>query len=68
MFQGKKIISFLSKKFQSPPPLTLAGGSVALQSLHPHGGAVVHDSSSVGARRLQCFKKKKQISFNFFSS
>jgi hypothetical protein len=67
MFQGKKIISFLSKNFNPPPPSMLAGGSVALQSPHPHGGAVVHDGSSVGAGRLQCFTKKKTIFYFYFS-
>jgi hypothetical protein len=65
MFQGKKIISFLSKKIQSPPPPTLVGGSVALQSPRPHGGAIVHDGSSVGAGGLQCFKKKRKKLFLF---
>jgi hypothetical protein len=66
MFQGKKIkiktyfILFLcfQKKFNPPPPPTLAGGSVALQSPRPHAGAVVHDGSCVGAGGLQCFKNK----------
>jgi hypothetical protein len=46
------------KKFNLPPLLTLAGGSVALQSPHPHGGAVEHVGSYVGAGGLQCFKEK----------
>jgi hypothetical protein len=51
----------IKKKFKifliSPPP-TMACGSVVLQHPHPHGGAVVHDGSSVGAGVLQRDEKK----------
>jgi hypothetical protein len=52
MFQEKD----KKDKIQSPPPLTMARGSVAFQSPRPHGGAIVHDGSSVGAGGLKCFK------------
>jgi hypothetical protein len=51
-----KIKIFFSKKFQFPLPPTMVRGSVALQSPRPHGRAVVHEGSSVGAGRLKCFK------------
>jgi hypothetical protein len=64
-FKKKKIkklknIIYFFKKIQSPPPPTMARGSVALQSPHPHGGAVVYDGSFVGAGRLKCFKEKNK--------
>jgi hypothetical protein len=59
-----------SKKINPPPPSTLAGGSVALQSPRPHGRAVMHDDSCVGAGGLQCFKGKikkiKKINLLFY--
>jgi hypothetical protein len=44
----------------------MARGSVALQAPRPHGGAVVHDGSSVGAEGLKCFKKFYFILFYFY--
>jgi hypothetical protein len=61
-----KNLIFFSKKFQSPPPPTMARGSVALQSPHPHGGAVMHDGSSVGVRGLARNRATNQIFIYFY--
>jgi hypothetical protein len=59
-FKGKKLklklILFYFYVFKKnsipPPPSTLAGCSVALQSPRPHGRAVEHDGSCMGAGGL----------------